>query len=370
MRLPTILISLLSVFVCSHLPAQINREAPWFTPTIDGTITDEEAAGQLEYHMQWPIDDGFIAFEGSGSDPENLSATWYVSWDSVNINFSAVVFDDTPDFRLDSGGFGNVPYNAQDVIQPTFNPFNDLDNFFAPDPGGGPAAIYDLVVNTLDDFGPDVYRHGDVLDDDQHQAVTIAGQETDTGYILETSIPWAVAMDDVDENYQPKVGDEHGLSFILLSFNGDPGATADIATLYTDFGFGANTIGDPTTWNSLTLIEGAQVDTLLPGDSNMDLQFNQLDLVQVQIAAKYVTGQAATWGDGDWNGAPGGSPGDPPSGDGVFNQLDIISALGPGHYLTGPYAAIPPGVAGTVKHRSSTTPTPAKSAWTRRPVRT
>jgi hypothetical protein len=35
------------------------------------------------------------------------------------------------------------------------------------------------------------------------------------------------------------------------------------------------------------------------GDADQNLQFNQLDLVMVQIAAKYLTGQAATWGEGD-----------------------------------------------------------------------
>ena len=79
---------------------------------------------------------------------------------------------------------------------------------------------------------------------------------------------------------------------------------------------------------------------LLAGDSDQDFDFDQFDLVQVQIAAKYLTGAPATWGDGDWNGAPGGQQGDPPQGDGLFNQLDIVSALGAGIYLTGPYAAL------------------------------
>ena len=81
---------------------------------------------------------------------------------------------------------------------------------------------------------------------------------------------------------------------------------------------------------------------LLPGDADMDLDFDQLDLVQVQVAAKYLTGQAATWGEGDWNGAPGGEVGIPPAGDGLFNQLDIIAALGADIYLKGPYGAIAP----------------------------
>jgi hypothetical protein len=87
--------------------------------------------------------------------------------------------------------------------------------------------------------------------------------------------------------------------------------------------------------------------SLQAGDADQDLDFDQLDLVRVQIAAKYLTGQPATWGQGDWNGAPGGSKGSPPAGNGFFDQLDVIAALGPGHYLKGPYAAVrPDGTAG------------------------
>jgi hypothetical protein len=81
---------------------------------------------------------------------------------------------------------------------------------------------------------------------------------------------------------------------------------------------------------------------LQAGDADRDLDFDQLDLVQVQVAAKYLTGQAATWGDGDWNGAPGGGRANPPAGDGLFNQLDVVAAQQAGRYLTGPYAAVQP----------------------------
>ena len=89
----------------------------------------------------------------------------------------------------------------------------------------------------------------------------------------------------------------------------------------------------------LSLVAGDQTP-LQAGDADQDLDFDQLDLVQVQIAAKYLTEQAATWGDGDWDGAPGGEPGDPPAGDGLFDQRDIIQALGANLYLMGPYAAL------------------------------
>ena len=82
------------------------------------------------------------------------------------------------------------------------------------------------------------------------------------------------------------------------------------------------------------------VKPLQAGDADQDLDFDQFDLVQVQIAARYLTGQAATWGEGDWNGAPGGEPGSPPAGDGLFNQFDIIAAQQASRYLAGPYAAI------------------------------
>ena len=44
---------------------------------------------------------------------------------------------------------------------------------------------------------------------------------------------------------------------------------------------------------------------LRAGDADQDLDFDQLDLVQVQVAAKYLTGAVATWGEGDWDGARG-----------------------------------------------------------------
>jgi hypothetical protein len=66
------------------------------------------------------------------------------------------------------------------------------------------------------------------------------------------------------------------------------------------------------------------------GDANMDRQFNQLDLVLVLRAMKYLTGQPATWSQGDWN------------GDGLFNQFDILvtQQTQPPHYLQGPFSSL------------------------------
>lgn len=238
---------------------QLNREVVEFTPTIDGEISEDEESNQTVVEMSWPVSTGSLLLEGSGSGVENLSASWYLSWDDDNLNISAVVLDDTPAYRINAGT-GNVAYNAQDVIQPVFNPGNVPDFQFVDgqpadgDPGLNVAAIYDMVVNTADDFGPDIYRHGPALSEEEHASITIAGTEFEGGYMLEASIPWATAMDDIDPDYEPSDGDMHGLGFILLSFNGEDGPTPDVATLYTDFGNGANTIAEPSTWNSITLV--------------------------------------------------------------------------------------------------------------------
>jgi hypothetical protein len=76
------------------------------------------------------------------------------------------------------------------------------------------------------------------------------------------------------------------------------------------------------------------------GDANSDLQFDHLDIVQVQSAGKYATGQPANWSEGDWN------------GDGLFNQFDIIAAMQTGLYKAGPFAS----VAGDAPTLAKTTP--------------
>ena len=91
------------------------------------------------------------------------------------------------------------------------------------------------------------------------------------------------------------------------------------------------------------IISANSTGPLIPGDADRDFDFDQFDLIQVQSAAKYLTGKTATWGQGDWNGAPGGERDNPPAGDGLFDQLDIIAALSARVYLTGPYAAVAPG---------------------------
>ena len=144
------------------------------------------------------------------------------------------------------------------------------------------------------------------------------------GGVVEIVFPWETwDADDQQLNHPmaPSAGDDWYVNPAVIT--SDPGNFLPIWNWKTGDAFVPRPDG---VWVfSDELVVGQP--QLQAGDANMDLQFNQLDLVQVQIAAKYLTGQPATWGDGDWDGAPGGKQGEPPAGDGQFNQLDIIAAL-------------------------------------------
>ena len=60
-----------------------------------------------------------------------------------------------------------------------------------------------------------------------------------------------------------------------------------------------------------------------PGDANRDRQFDQIDIVNVLQAGKYLTGGPASWAQGDW------------TGDGIFNQQDVAAAWQTGAFLPG-----------------------------------
>ena len=178
-----------------------------------------------------------------------------------------------------------------------------------------------------------------------------AGVPSESGWVLEFQIPLAGIDADSDDGatIEPiKTGDVMLINFAVNDVDvegGDQGVGTHGMLWVVEDDPRSPQGGREEVWVTplmLTEAVGEQKPALQPGDSDQDLDFDQLDLVKVQIAAKYLSGQAATWGDGDWNGAPGGEQGSPPAGNGFFDQLDIISALGAGFYLKGPYAALSP----------------------------
>ena len=217
--------------------------------------------------------------------------------------------------------------------------FRSIENFglvfFGQESRTNSSEGFGLVINDIGSPGADYILASDLVDLDSYlDGFTASFTVSDDGWSYEIT-----GLDDFDFN--------------PMTFS-DSGSWADAGlddTFYTDFFDDAEHVTVSAQTNNLELIHrydritlqsgdaGGQT-RLQPGDADQDLDFDQLDLVQVQIAAKYLTGQAATWGDGDWDAAPGGSQGNPPAGDGQFNQLDIIAALAAGVYLTGPYAAV------------------------------
>ena len=178
------------------------------------------------------------------------------------------------------------------------------------------------------------------------------------GNVTEEFVPVAEGGVDVTVTLAPAGNDEMNVTYSITdaveTFTGEfsivgrngPGVVNDDKwfTLFAN-GDGQGIIDSIEVYNQLDPPIGGP-PRLEAGDADQDLDFDQFDLIKVQVAAKYLTGEAATWGEGDWDAAPGGEQGSPPQGNGLFDQLDIIAALNNGLYLAGPYAAVSPdGVA-------------------------
>ena len=199
--------------------------------------------------------------------------------------------------------------------------------------------------------------------------------DVDTGTLRHTLLPddaanfdrfgWSVAVQNdtilVGATGDRDRGDASGSAYLFDAITGDQlgKMTGDDTASEDNFGWSVAIDGDralvsapfsddacsgnPQCESGSAYVFDVADSQLMAGDANQDLAFDQLDIVSVSQAGKYLTGQPATWSQGDWNGAPGGSPGSPPAGDGVFDQRDIVAALSAGIYLTGPYAALQAG---------------------------
>ena len=210
--------------------------------------------------------------------------------------------------------------------------------FFGRDDRTGSGEGFGLVVNDIGNPGAETIIATDLIDLDSYlDGFTASFSAGPDGWSysvadvidfdgnsdpLEASGSWEDAG--LDASFYDDFFDEEEYVFVSAQIqNGEHFQSYDRITVET---LGGNGNGSPP---------------LQAGDADMDCDFDQIDLVQVQVAAKYLTGEAATWGEGDWDGAPGGSVADkiPPPGNGQFDQLDIIAALAAGTYLQGSYCA-------------------------------
>lgn len=83
---------------------------------------------------------------------------------------------------------------------------------------------------------------------------------------------------------------------------------------------------------------------IIAGDGNLDGKFDTADIVGALAGNLFEMDADATWGQGDWNGAPNDANtyadaetggGTPPPGDNRFNTNDIVAALAGGTFETG-----------------------------------
>ena len=284
---------------------------------IDGDLSDWELAAMIPAVLD--TEEQLSSGQSTWDGPDDSSGKFYTLWDDENIYMAVVMKDDVITSNKSDGSIWNA---------------DGIEVFFATTFAvGGHDEHYQYGF----DFKEQTWNW-DNMDGGGQSAIDYlqaACTITDDGYICEAAIEYGEMLS-LDWSVGSTIG-FHPVFDDTDIVDGD----RELQMTWTgreahdqSLGFGYLILSDAAP-------DGAT--RLQAGDADMDFDFDQLDLVQVQVAAKYLTGQPATWGEGDWNGAPGGSQGNPPAGDGQFNQRDIIAALGPGHYLTGAYAAIGTG---------------------------
>ena len=230
-------------------------------------------------------------------------------------------------------------FTLADDADGTFEVTIDLSTDTSFDPASGDWWIHISTLDELDSPNPLVTTKTNVQDDKD-------------GNFSVGNDDWQLSI--VDTNAETKFGPAgEGLGSLSGGLNSrevgkleeNPASTINADSDYNDGT--SSTLGAPNVFSGGTMTQDfsgirnlAPAVMLQAGDADQNLEFDQLDLVKVQIAAKYLTGADATWGDGDWDGAPGGSAGSPPAGNGKFDQGDIVAALQAGVYLTGPYSAL------------------------------
>lgn len=94
-----------------------------------------------------------------------------------------------------------------------------------------------------------------------------------------------------------------------------------------DMQFDLNADGSVDSRDLAELVTSANYLHSYVGDANLDGEFGSADLITVFQAAKYETGEPASWSEGDWN------------GDGTFNTGDLIAAFQGAGYEVGPRSA-------------------------------
>jgi hypothetical protein len=264
-----IILSCISVYAVDYFAYKAET-----APTIDGVIGYSEWAN-LTVDMvcpdilNAPNQGSVIIGSENGPLPSDASAQVYITWDASNLYIAIDVTDNNQNWRAYSPG----PYNSQDAFQVCFN-LNKVGTRYIGDDPASDTAIWDIVADTADAAGAGIYSHGRAFSNIEQ--IQIEAQTNASGYVIEAAIPWG----QIDGDYLPAIGDEHGVGFMVLDFDNNA-----LNALFTDFGEGENTIEQPSTWNTLRLIseDGCGLLSFSSGDVNNDCIVDLSDLSTLAV---------------------------------------------------------------------------------------
>ncbi len=133
-----------------------------------------------------------------------------------------------------------------------------------------------------------------------------------------------------------KVGDYNSNG---LLDDGDLDLQASVGIVNQDLTYDANKDGVVDTADRVVWVNDFKNTWM--GDANLDGLFNSSDLVTVFSFAKYETGEAATWEQGDWD------------GDQAFDSGDLVAAFGNAGYNAGQRPGGPNPAAAAIPEPSS-----------------
>lgn len=202
-------------------------------PTIDGSLTEWGGIiAASSVHRVYSV----AGWDGS----EDLTAVWQLGWDSDNLYVAVRVTDDV---HVQTAS-GNQIFRG-DGVDMQFDTARDADlgDGLSPDD-------FQITLSPGDFAGssPTAFRYrgtagGAILDAPGGNSVTVAAQQTATGYTLEAAIPWT------DLNLTPSIDLTIGLA-LNANDNDTPGtAVQEVMMSHMP----NRTLTNPTTWGTLTL---------------------------------------------------------------------------------------------------------------------
>lgn len=241
-------------------------------PTIDGKMDPSEWLTQ-----RVDMNANTMALYGGGKTTENvigdedLSGTFWFMWDDNGLYIAAKVRDNKIEYWKNQG----ERLNGTDIIQLCLDPlYLRLDNNVS----SGGVTIHDFAPGQKDDHNTAAYwQHWPNDNEDGSQLypnAKYASSRTNDGYIIEVELPWS----DFPVGTTATAGTKMGYLSLLLDTDSPATATdAVVHSLWYNSGNGDNTgapIGNPSKWQTMTLVDAATTDTPAPIISAQGISLN------------------------------------------------------------------------------------------------